>query len=49
MCCIWVGYKKCDLKNTEGMARGSKTKCRGFLLFLLKTAFCFEGIGVELS
>ena len=19
MCCIWVGYKKCDLKNTEGL------------------------------
>lgn len=29
MCCIWAGYKKCDIKNTEGNSERKGIKYRG--------------------
>jgi hypothetical protein len=47
MCCIWVGYKKCDLKNTEGMACGTKENTEAFC-FSQKTGFSFVELRVGL-
>jgi hypothetical protein len=43
MCCIWVGYKKCDIKNTEGM-EAEQNKIQRLFAFSQKTGFCFVGL-----
>ena len=45
-----VGYKKCDIKTTEGMASGTKENTKAFCLVaepvevLQKIGFAFVGI-----